>query len=93
MIARWFVAQREPMIPQPENGRESTRTQRDELRRLLDELDDRPGPLTAIEREQLVRTARRAFADIPTSSYEFIRRKHRELDQEDGRRGEESGPS
>jgi hypothetical protein len=93
MIGRRTVAQREPADPQPENGHGSERMQRAELRRLLDDFENRSEPLTALDRERLVRTAWDAFADVPTSSFEFIRRKHRELDQEEGRLGDETAPS
>jgi hypothetical protein len=64
------------------------RAQRAELKRLVGELEGRLEPMTAIEREQLARTAWGAFADVPTSSVEFKRRKHRDHDEEEARRGD-----
>jgi hypothetical protein len=87
------MAQREP-IPEPtEDVVRIARQKRDELRRLLSELENRSEPMSEIERQQFANLAMGSFADIPTSSYEFIRRKHRELDAEESQRRNESAPS
>ncbi|HEY7030018.1 MAG TPA: hypothetical protein VH482_01760 [Thermomicrobiales bacterium] len=87
------MAQREPVVPQAENGHGPAREQRAELRRLLGEFEDRAEPMTSVERERLIRAVWDAFADVPTSSFEFIRRKHREIDEEERRLGGEPSSS
>jgi hypothetical protein len=56
---------------------------REAIRRFLDMLDAEGRPPTAEEREFLVRTASGSFADILTSSEDFMRRKQMEIELED----------
>jgi hypothetical protein len=53
------------------------------LRAFLDKLDAEGRAATAAEREFLIQIARGSFADILTSSEDFMRRKQREIELED----------
>jgi hypothetical protein len=86
------MAQREPVVTPTEEDVRSARRKRTELRRLLSQLENRSEPITPLERERLIRLAQGSFADVPTSSFEFIRRKHRELDEEEAQLRGESNP-
>ena len=87
------MAQREPIAPPTDEDVRMAPRKRAELRRLLSEFENRPRPLTLSDRARLIEVARGAFADVPTSSFEFIRRKHRELDAEEAQFRGESSPS
>jgi hypothetical protein len=87
------MAQREPVVAPTDEVAKSARRKRAELRRFLSQLENRSQPATLLERERLLRLAQDAFADVPTSSYEFIRRKHRELDEEEAQLRGEPNPS
>lgn len=85
------MAQREPVIDPTDDDLRSAPRKRAELQRLLDELENRTEPMTLVDRARLIQVAKGAFADVPTSSAEFIRRKHRELDAEEALLRGESG--
>jgi hypothetical protein len=77
-------------VKRVEEDQRTPAERREELRQFLDMLDAEGRSATPEEREFLIRTARGSFADILTSSEDFMRRKQIEIDMEDARYRQQS---